>query len=460
MKYFSIDPIKTNRIETKNRKIITDIPAPDTIDTIKKCLNFEPPSMNNQIPIVWDKAIGFNIYDKSGNKWIDFTSTIFVANVGHSHPRIKNAIKNMIDKDLLNAYYYPTDIRAEFSEFLIDKICQNKFEKVLLLTTGSEANEAAIKMAKIKKYKDDPNSKNITISFENSYHGKTLGSQLAGGKSKEKYWIKNTNIENLHLPFPYPEVLKSQNISGKDFFIKTINDLMYYHKIQPSDISSFITEPYQGWCAIFLPEDYAKEMKKFCVENNCLFIVDEVQSGFGRTGKLFAYEHFDIDPDIIVCGKAISSSLPLSAVITTNSISSVDESFNSTHGGNPLAVAASLESLKIIVDEDLVNESERKGKILEYELMKWQNEMPEFISKIFCKGLLASVFIDSPSADISNADFVDVLIEEATRRGLMSIRTASGTLKIGPPLCITDEALIEGISVLKESLDVIKIYYV
>jgi 4-aminobutyrate aminotransferase-like enzyme len=201
-------------------------------------------------------------------------------------------------------------------------------------------------------------------------------------------------------------------------------------------------------------------MKKFCVKNNCLFIVDEVQSGFGRTGKLFAYEHFDIDPDIIVCGKAISSSLPLSAVITTNNISSVDESFNSTHGGNPLAVAASLESLKIIVDEDLVNESERKGKILEYELMKWKNEMPEFISKIFCKGLLASVFINSPSEDISNADFVDMLIEEATRRGLMSIRTASGTLKIGPPLCITDDALIEGISVLKESLYVIKSYYV
>lgn len=448
---FSNKPKETKYIETINRKICTPIPSPETTKFIESCERYEPNSMNNQIPIVWDKASGFNVWDISGNKWIDFTSTIFVANVGHSHPRIKQAIKNMVDSDLLNAYYYPTKIRSEFSEYLIEKTCKGIYDKVLLLSTGSEANEASIKMAKIRRFKNNPKSKNIIISFENSFHGKTYGSQLAGGKPKEKYWI-NDNTNNLHLPFPYPESLGQK--SGKDFFRQSIKELMQNNKIEPSDISAFISEPYQGWCAIFLPKDYAQEMMSFCKENNILFISDEVQSGFGRTGKMFAYEHFDIIPDIVVCGKGISSSLPVSAVITSSEISNCDESFNSTHGGNPVAIAASLESIKIIDEENLVFESERKGKILEQELLKWKSELPENISKIYCKGLLASVFIESPNKNITNADFVDLLIEEATRQGLMSIRTASGTLKIGPPLCITDDALIEGIEVLKNSFKI------
>ena len=448
---FSNKPKKAEYIETKNRKICTLIPSPETIEFIESCEKYEPRSMNNQIPIVWHRASGFNVWDISGNKWIDFTSTIFVANVGHSHPRIKSAINRIVDNDLLNAYYYPTQIRSEFSQYLIEKTCKGIFEKVLLLSTGSEASEASIKMAKIRKFKKNPSSKNIIISFENSFHGKTYGSQLAGGKPKEKYWISD-KTNNLHLPFPYPDSLVDLN--GKEFFRKTIKDIMRNNNLEPSDISAFITEPYQGWCAIFLPKDYVQEMYTFCKEHDILFICDEVQSGFGRTGKLFAYEHFDIVPDIVVCGKGISSSLPVSAVITTTEIANCDESFNSTHGGNPVGVAASLECLKIIDDENLVEESLRKGKILESELLKWQSEMPQYISKIYCKGLLASVFIESCNENISNGDFVDLLIEEATRQGLMSIRTASGTLKIGPPLCITDDALIEGIEVLKNSLNV------
>jgi 4-aminobutyrate aminotransferase-like enzyme len=451
MSNFSIIPKKTNFVFTKNRKIISKIPSPKTIDILEKCMVFEPKSMNNQIPIVWDRAEGFNVYDIEGNKWIDFTSTIFVANVGHSNPRIINSIKKMLDKSLLNAYYYPTEIRAQFSEYMINDVFENKYEKILLLSTGSEANESAIKMAKIRCLKKNKNNTCKLISFTNSFHGKTLGSQLAGGKEKEKYWIKNDGQNNIHIQFPYPWILKELNISGADFFKKTINELLL-SGLDFSDVAAFITEPYQGWCAVFLPNDYAKELENFCRKNDILLIMDEVQSGFGRTGKTFAYEHFDIHPDIIVCGKAISSSLPLSAVITNSDIFGDDESFNSTHGGNPLAVAASLESVKIMKEDNLVFESYRKGLILEKELMSWKEENPNQIKEIYCKGLLASVFIESNSEKINNIDFVDLIIEEATRRGLMSIRTSSGTLKIGPPLIISDDALIEGIEVLKESL--------
>jgi 4-aminobutyrate aminotransferase-like enzyme len=179
-------------------------------------------------------------------------------------------------------------------------------------------------------------------------------------------------------------------------------------------------------------------------------IIDEIQSGFGRTGKLFAFEHFNIIPDIITCAKGISSSLPLSCVLTRKEIIDTDLSYNSTHGGNPVAVSASYASVKYLINNNLISESERKGEILKKELLKWKKEMPKNISRINCRGLLASVFIESP--DKNNIDFVDKLIEIAMRKGLMSVRTGSGTLKIGPPLTITDEALIEGVYVLKESL--------
>ena len=209
-------------------------------------------------------------------------------------------------------------------------------------------------------------------------------------------------------------------------------------------------EPYQGWSAEFASKEYVKLLKKWCEDNKVLLIIDEIQSGFGRTGKLFAYEHFDVTPDIIVCAKGISSSLPLSCVITNNKIVNNDMSYNSTHGGNPVAVAASKASVEYLLDNDLINESYRKGKIMETELLKWKEEMPDYVKKINCKGLLAGVFIKSPNGN--DVDFVDMIIEVAMRKGLLSIRTQSGTLKIGPPLTIDDDALIEGIGVLKESL--------
>ena len=431
---FTEKPFKTQRINTKNRTIVTDIPAQDTIDIIEKCKQFEPSSMNNQLPIVWDRAKDYQIFDNSGNVWIDFTSGIFVTNVGHSHPKVKEAIIKTVEKDLLNAYYYPTKERAEFGELLIKK---TGFEKVFFLSTGSEAVEAAIKMS-IKYTK-----KKRVLSFTQSFHGKTMEAQLVGGKQKEKEWIP-TNSYVTHISFPYPWILEEKKMTGKEFFTQT------FENINPKEFSAVITEPYQGWCAAFLPKDYAQELRKWCTKNEVLLIVDEVQSGFGRTGKLFAYEHFEIKPDIITCGKGISSSLPVSAVLTSFDIAEVCDSLNSTHGGNPIGIAASHASLMVLFEENLIVKSKTKGELLNKLLLQWKKEMPNNVTKVYCKGLLASVFIESELGE--NDVFVDKLIEVAMRKGLMSVRTCSGTLKIGPPLSIPEDALIEGVEILKESL--------
>jgi len=434
---FSLVPQKCKKIFTKNREIKTDIPSPETLEVINGCIENEPMSMNDQLPIVWDIAEDFNIYDISGNKWIDFTSSIFVANVGHSNKSVIDSIKKSIEKKLINSYYYPTKERFEFTKLLRNVIPKN-LDKILLLSTGSESVEAALKMSmKFTKRKK-------VISFTNGFHGKTMGSNLVGGRLKSQEWIP-VNSFVTHLPYPSEEEIKKSGLTDIEFFLKSINDL------NPKEFASIIFEPYQGWSAEFISPTYVKLLKEWCEKNGILMIVDEIQSGFGRTGKLFAYEHFGIIPDIITCAKGISSSLPLSVVITRKEIADTDMSYNSTHGSNPVAVNASCASLKYLLDHNLVFESERKGKILKKELEKWQSERPEYIKKINCRGLVAGVFVESP--DGNNIDFVDKIIEKAMQLGLMSIRTQSGTLKIGPPLTITDDALIEGIEVLKESLD-------
>lgn len=447
---FNLKPVSVPTITTKHRKIVTSIPAPSTITIIDQCLKYEPYSMNNQLPVVWDYAKGYQVFDNAGNCWIDFTSTIFVANVGHSHPRVCNAIETMVKRGLLNAYYYPTEIRAELAKLLVE-LTPSNMNKVFFLSTGSETTEAAIKMMKLFGMKK-VETKSIIIGLENSFHGKTMGAQLAGGKKKEQKWVGYEHPQIIHLPFPYPWSLEKQKISGEDFFYKTLYELEQ-KGVNLKDIAGFITEPYQGWCAVFLPTDYVKAMSKWCEENDALITIDEVQSGFGRTGKLFAFEHFGIEPDIICCAKGISSSLPISAVITSEEIIGEEGSFNSTHGGNPLAVAAAIASIRTLIEENLISESERKGQMLNKLLIEWQKEKPRYVTQIYCQGLLAGVFINNPNNPGNNIEFVDKLIELAVRKGLMSIRTSSGTLKIGPPLSIPDDALIEGVEILKESLD-------
>jgi len=433
---FSKVPVECKKIKTNNRTILTSIPSPETVDVLNKCLLNEPNSMNDQLPIVWDSAHNYSIYDKSGNKWIDFTSCIFVSNVGHSNPKIKEAIINTTNKNLLNAYYYPTKERSDFSELLL-KITPEYFDKVLFLSTGSEAVESAIKMS--IKY----TNKNKILSFNNGFHGKTMGSAMAGGKFKSQEWIPVKTYVN-HLPYPDSQTIEKSGLSEDEFFKNSFKEL------NPKEYAAIIIEPYQGWSAEFASTSYMKKVRSWCDEYGVILIIDEIQSGFGRTGKLFAFNHFDITPDIIVCAKGISSSLPLSCVITNNKLANSDMSYNSTHGGNPIAVAASNASVSYLLENNLIKESERKGEVLKLELNKWKLEMPNYIKKVNCMGLLAGVFVESP--DGNNIDFVDKIIEVAMRKGLLSIRTQSGTIKIGPPLTISDEALIEGVNVLKESL--------
>ena len=447
--HYDLTSKQTTNIETKHRKICTPIPHPDAIEIIKDLREYETDSMHDQLPILWDSAKDYQIFDGFGNCFIDLTSTIFVANIGHSHPKVIEAIENSCKKPLLNNYYYPSKERRNFVKKLIE-ITQPHLDKCILYTTGSETTEAAFKTMRQNGRKID-NEKIVILSFMGSFHGKTTGSQQLGGKDAGKEWIVNHDKDIYHLPFPTSWYLEESNLEAGELFLRDLQELEKLG-LNFKNVAGIIMEPYQGWGALFYPQGYVDAMVKWAKQNQVLIAVDEVQAGFGRTGKLFGYEHYNMEPDLVCMGKAISSSLPLSAIIGRAEILNIDSSMNSTHGGNPLACSASLASLNVLIDERMVEQSFKKGKILEKELLKWQKEYPDIISYISSKGLVAAVFFVKEESDELDIELVDDLIYRAMLKGVNSVRTLSGTIKFGPPLSIPEDALVEAINVYKECL--------
>jgi 4-aminobutyrate aminotransferase/(S)-3-amino-2-methylpropionate transaminase len=289
--------------------------------------------------------------------------------------------------------------------------------------------------------------KERVISFRDSFHGKTTGSQAVGGKVSGKNWMPiGMSNHVLNLAFPNKSELRTKSDSEIESFFNS-----HFEGLE-KDISCVITEPYQGFSADFMETRYAKHLRRWCTDNKILLIVDEIQSGFGRTGKLFAYEHWDIRPDIVVCGKAISSSLPVSCVLMD--FDTPDKSFNSTHGSNPVGLAASKASLEYLLDNNLIEESRNKGDIMKAFIEEWKRDYPKNIKKINCTGLLCGFYIEKEgNSKEENIQLVNDIIEEALRRGVLSVYTNSGTIKIGCPLTIPVDALLEGLQVLKESFE-------
>src|SRR5687767_8094127 len=200
-KEFSITPSNVPKVETKYRRIVTPLPHPDSVPTLERLRTFEPISMRGQPPIVWDRAEDIFVYDKYGNRWLDWSSGVLVTNAGHGPIEIREAIINQVNSGLLHNYVFPSEERAELAEYLAG-VAPKGLQKVFLLTTGSEATECAIKLARSWGIKQGGKKKIGIVGFERGFHGRTLGSQQAGGMAPQKSWIVNEDPAIINAPFP------------------------------------------------------------------------------------------------------------------------------------------------------------------------------------------------------------------------------------------------------------------
>ncbi len=448
---YNLEPVEVPPVETKYRVIRTKLPVPESLEIFKTLENSEPRSMMGQPPVVWDRAEGFQVWDRWGNCWIDWSSGVLIANTGHGRPAILQAVREIVDRPLLTSYVFVHEKRAELTESLRKISPDPDHYKVFLLTTGSEAIENSIKLAKTYALEKYGPERCCTVSFQNAFHGRTMGAQLAGGQPEGKRWIVGEGQTFFQVPFP--DGFKNEDTSF-DLFLSSLKA----QGVEPREIAAVISESYQGVGPDFLPYEYAQSLQKFCKKHDIVMIFDEVQAGFGRTGRMFTFEHYDIIPDMIVCGKGISSSLPLSAVIGRADIMNLypPGSMTSTHSANPLSVAAAIASLKIIQGEKLVERSERMGDILVPGLQRIQQKYPSVLGCVTGKGLVAGIQVVKAGGKTPDAETALRINERCFQKGLLMfapVGVAGECVKIAPPLSIEEDALREGIAVLEQACE-------
>ncbi len=451
MAKYNLAPTVVPKVSTKHREIVTQLPVPESLEIFNVLSESEPVSMMGQPPVIWDKAEGFQVYDKWGNKWLDWSSGVLITNAGHGRKEISDALKKVIDQHLLATYVFVHEKRAVLTKMLQELSPDPSNYSVFILSTGSEATENCIKLAKTYAIEKYGPKKKYFISFKNSFHGRTLGAQHAGGMDKLKTWIVDEGKTFIQVPFP--DGYKNEDTSF-DLFLSTLED----KGIKPEEIAGVMTESYQGVGPDFMPIEYAQRLMNFCKEHDIVTIFDEVQSGFGRTGKMFAYEHYGIKPDLIACGKGISSSLPISAVIGRKDIMKLygPGSMTSTHSASPLPVVSAIENLKIIQKENLVEKSAASGKILMAGLDRIRKKYPEVLGCLQGRGLVAGIQVVKKGTKEPDAEIAQKINEKCFHKGLLMfapVGIAGECIKIAPPLVITEEALKEGLGVLEEACD-------
>jgi 4-aminobutyrate aminotransferase-like enzyme len=443
---YSLEPVEVPAIETRFRRILTPLPVPESVPVLEKLLACEPPSMACQPPLLWDHASGCTVFDRFGNRWIDWSSCVLVSNVGHAHPRVVDAIRRVLDRSHLAAYVFPHEERAQLVERLA-KIAPPGLDRVFLLTTGSEAVENLIKLARTWGLRRSP-AKRIIVSFRGGFHGRTLGSQLAGGIPPLKTWIGADDPSFVQVPFP-------DGYFQEDTSFAVFEQSLASQGVRAEDVAGVLSETYLGIGPDFFPAEYARALRGWCDRAGALLAFDEVQSGFGRTGRLFAFEHYGIVPDLFSCGKGISSSLPIAAVIGRPDVLSTygPGSMTSTHSGSPLPVAAALASIDVLIEEGLVSRAASMEAVLAGGLAEIAGKHPQ-AGWTGVRGMVAGIRIVRPGTREPDPALALAINEAAFRKGLLMfapVGIGGGCLKIAPPLMTPREALEEGIEVLKEA---------
>ena len=451
---FDLTPLDVPKISTRYRRIVTRLPVPESLPLLEALDRYETVAMHGQLPVVWDRAEGFQVHDAWGNSWIDFTSTIFVTNAGHGNPRILEALRQQVNKPLLHTYTFATKIRADYLQYLIEST-PAQFEKAFLLSAGTEATECALKLMRMNGYKNGKRRPGM-VTFEGNWHGRTLGSQMLSYNPAQKEWIGYLDPNIYHLPFPYPwreEAVRSP----RTYFRKTVDALLRERGLNPkTDLCGFLLETFQGWGAVLYPPEFVQEVEIFARENNILLAFDEMQSGFGRLGTLFGYMQYGVEPDILCCGKGASSSLPLSIVLWRREIMDLPPigSMSSTHSANPLACAAGLANLQALIQDGLIENSRVLGESFRRRLNEIKSEFPDHIRYVLGRGLLAALhFVDRNGNAL--VEVANTVCQEAMRRGLLVVHTGRETIKLAPPLCISEDAMIEGLDVLRDSINAV-----
>lgn len=391
-------------------------------------------------PVVWEKARGIEVWDVNGNKYLDFFSGFGVVNYGHSHPKIVKAVKEQMEKIAHIGMIYYNVPALELAKRLAD-IAPGDLKKTYYANSGTEAVEGAIKLAKKYSVKVQGKTGAYIIAFDFAFHGRgALTLTLTHERKYKRHLGHFANYPGVvHLPSPYCFRFPGDVETCKSYTLEKVDEYVRYH-LGAENVAAIIMEPVMGEGGIIVPPDgWLKELEKIARENDVLLIMDEVQSGFGRTGKIFAHEWENIRADIMTMGKALGAGLPLAGTMTTEGVDKAWEpgDHNVTFSGNPVACAAGLAGIEVMLEEKL---HENAYKVGEFIMKKLRDSPLPVIGEVRGKGLFIGVELVKNGKE-PNAELTKKVSEEMFKRGYI-IGTGGmfgNVVRIEPPLTVTME---------------------
>ena len=415
----------------------TTIPGPKAKAIVERDHRVTAPAYGRVYPLVVERASGTTVEDVDGNLFLDFMAGIAVAATGHSHPRVVQAIEAQARKFLHicgSDYYY--EPMVELAEKLSRYAPGAAPKKVFFTNSGTETVEAAFKLARYHTRRQH------VIAFHGAFHGRTMGAlSLTASRASHRAYFGPLIPGVHHVPYgfcrrcPYHRSYGSCAVEC----VAAIEEVLFRHEVKPDEVAAIFFEPIQGEGGYLVPPpEFLHNLRDLCRKHGILLIADEIQSGFGRTGKMFACEHWGIEPDILCAAKGIASGLPLGAMVARADISTWSRSTHgSTFGGNPVACAAALATLELL-EEGLVDNAARMGALLQAELM-CVKERHAVISDVRGLGLMIGVEFEKPDGSHAlDGALRDRVMQNCFEKGLLLLSCGESTLRLCPPLIVTE----------------------
>lgn len=430
-------------------------PGPKAREIIERDHRVLMQSFKRWYPLVVEKAIDYIVYDVDGNMYIDLNSGLGVLNVGSTNPRVVEAARRQLE---LFTHYSLTDFYYEVAVRLAEKLIEiapfSAPGRVFFTNSGAESIEATIKVSRYSTRRQ------YILAFLGGFHGRTMGAvSLTASKSVQRKGFSPLLPSVIHAPFPYPYRCPFGDLGPNECgeaVIGYIEDMIFSKLVDPSEVAAVVVEPIQGEGGYIVPPDnFFPLLRRLTEKHGIVLAVDEVQSGFCRTGKVFAIENWSVEPDVVATAKAIAGGLPLGAVIGKEEVMSIGPGGHaSTFGGNPVSAAAALAVIDFMEKENLCERAAHLGsKVIKRLREAMESDEAPLIGDVRGKGLMIGVELVKDRKTKKPAEKeLATLLTRLFKRGYLAIAAGTSTLRIAPPLTIPEEALMNAVEAIIEEI--------
>ena len=429
-----------------------DIPGPKSRELLARRQEFVARGIASTMNVFAAKADGAIIEDVDGNRYIDFAGGIGVMNIGHTRPEVTRAIAEQAAKFTHTCFsvmmYEPYIALAE----RLVKLTPGEFpKKAIFFNSGAEAVENAVKIARWAT------GRPAIIVFDNAFHGRTLMTMTMTSKVQPyKYRFGPYAPEVYRAPYPYPYRMNMTPQEATAFCIQEL-ERMFVGEVAPDQVAAVIIEPVQGEGGFMVaPPGFLRALKAVCEKYNILFVADEIQSGFCRTGRMFAVEHDGVEPDLMIIAKSMGAGMPISGVVGRAEIMDAPSpgTLGGTYSGNPVACAAALAVLDLYEKEDLAARSREIGHVITQRFLKLQESFPMIGDVRGLGGMVAMELVKDRTTKEPDSHAASEILAAAHHRGLVLIKAGmyDNVLRVLVPLCVTDEQLNRGLDIFEDAI--------